>query len=557
MPDFAFVLTPATGATPTTLAVPLGTVTTFATIGSAVLPTGVSAGTPFDPVDAGLAKYTLLRHFVGDYYFRIWVTPPHLVILSPRLGVPYYFAVWNAYPWNNTWATLGGAGQTGLTLDLAQPLLFREIEEKTFAITIGGTAPATVYATFIFNFTEGSGTLLFETQLSRILNLLAEAGVMETWAWLTDLIQAYNSTEQRIALRDSPRRSAEQNIVLEGDTDRRILYDRMYMALTSNVIVPYLPYMSFLTQAAGIGANRLYFDPKYTDLRVGELAALINPQTEDVEIVTVQTLEADGATLAATLGVAASVGWGIVPAFTSRIANLTGPQMRAITGQFQAKTEVVVPRSLFSRPGSLATITTFDSFNVLDRRPLANNTVDEGLDSGYEVIDNLTGMSRLLADWPHAFVSGKRQFLINRYDTPAEMDFWRDFLYAARGQQNPFLMPTFRHDLTKFANPSQGGVTLIVNEGNYPAYYFPHQTYKRLEILTGAGTIRRKVSSAVKNVDGTSTLTLTAGFPSTPEGVDIQRISFLNLVRLNADQVTLDHGHRSSTIEFAVRTIDA
>ncbi len=99
--------------------------------------------------------------------------------------------------------------------------------------------------------------------------------------------------------------------------------------------------------------------------------------------------------------------------------------------------------------------------------------------------------------------------------------------------------------------------TLIIAASDYPLLYWPFETYKRLQFETTSGVVWRKVLSVVQNLDGTATLTLNTPLGATPEEVDISKVSFLNLVRLASDIVTLTHGKIRTDIELSTRTVDA
>lgn len=508
--------------------------------------------TPLDAVTGGVA-----RAFVGDFYFHIWVIPDTLTVQNPRLNTDIPFLIWNAYPYENDVEAILVTDGEGLELDLVEGATFSEIELRTVNIQITPDAPIQIDAVFEFQFTEGTGLLYFAADIADFVQMQPDPPVQETWAWLTDVIPARDGSEQRIALRATPRRSIKYGFLLENETERRRQYNRWFKSLASRPVLPYYQYSTQLNAEALAGAERLYFDPARTDLREGEFAIIYSAATEQGYLVKLGALEVDGANLDAPLTFDATTDMIISPAFTSRLSDRTGLTMQKVTGSIIVQGEALTSRESFTRPGSTAVIPTFDGYPVLDIRPISAGDTPETFDANYEVIDGRTGVQDIYSSWPHPAVNSVHKWTIRRLQNPVEMDWWRDFLDAAKGQQNPFLLPTWFADLVAAENPSPSTTQLTIAASDYSSLYFPYEAFKRLQIETAAGIIWRKVLSVTDNPDGTTTLELDTGFGVGAEDVEILKISYLNLVRLSTDAVNLMHERIRTQIELATRTVDA
>jgi hypothetical protein len=493
----------------------------------------------------------------GDYYYRIWVFPMTLRVQNPQLNVPIPFHIWNAFPWHNTLETITEVDTDGLTLSVTPPSIFKEIEYRQVDITIGPDAPINVSATYHFFFDYGDSLFYFQAVIADFVQMIPDPPVTETWDWLTDIMISYNGEEQRVALRAAPRRGLTYSFLLESDAERRRQYNRWYKSLPVSIVLPYYQYATELLQSAAIGDTKLYLDTSLSDFRDGDYAILLDGHDESAFLVKIETVDTDGLTLTSPLVQAARSGLVVSPAFTSRLFDNTGLSMTKVTGKITVQSEVLTARAQFSRPGSTAAITSFDGYIVLNRRPLANADVTEIFSSGYEIIDSESGVEDIKHSWEHTFVSGTRQFLIQRRLQPVEMDYWRDLMSQLFGQQTPFLMPTWRSDLPLHEQPEIGSSQLIVDAADYTSLYYPANTYRRLQIETDEGIIWRKVISSTDQPDGTTLLELDTNFGVTEAGSTINKISFLNVTRLNSDRVTLYHDHLSTVIEINIRTIDA
>lgn len=497
----------------------------------------------------------LTLHFAGDWYYRIWIVPDIIRAQNPQIGEPIPFEILNAYPWTNDLTSISGSGQTGLELNLSAPSTFRMIELRTVDLTITPSAPIQIDAIFEFNFANGTGVFRFVATIADYVQMVPDPPITELWEWLTDVMVSHDATEQRVALRAAPRRHIRYSFLLPDEKARRIQYERWFKSLAARIVLPYYQYATVLKQTSASGGSKLYFDPALTDVRDGDFVIVLSTRADPEvgHLIKLGVIEADGATTASPLTVDLLRGWIISPAFTSRLRDRSGLRMRTVAGEIEIDAQALDVRPAFMRPGSTATIRVFDGLDVLDKRPLADEDVPETFDVNYEIIDSETGLLDIKSSWPHPFVYGKRRFLIQRRRRPGDLDWWRDFLYGVRGRQNPFLMPTWRADIPQGLDPDPGSSQLVVVKPDYGSLYFPHDTYKRLQIETDTGILWRKVLQVTSNGDGTQTLELDAGFGINEGDTKIRKISYLNRVRLNADVVRLTHGHTHTFIELDIR----
>lgn len=511
------------------------------------------ASTSYGPVQAVVAG-----SFLFDYYYRIWVLPDVLNAQNPVLGVPIPFAIWNAYPQplTNPLSAITANGGLGLSLNFNAGDVWRAIEYKEVGVTIGEAAPLNIVADFEFNFGSGVGRFYFNATIADFVQMIPDPPVTETWSWLTDVIASRNNTEQRIALRRTPRRAIKYGFLLESEAERRRQYQRWFKSLGSKIILPFYQYHTKLAQASALGDSKLWFDPALTDVRPGEFVIVMNEAAATGSLVKIATVEADGATTDSPLTFEATAGLIIAPAFTSRLNDRTGLTMRSVTGALDVAATVLTYRASFKRPGSAAVIQTFDGLPVLHLRPVAVGATPEIFDANYDVVDSRTGIQELFVSWPHPTVDTTRKWTIRRRQNPAEMDWWRDFLDTVLGQREPFLMPTWFEDLTLAEAPAMASPTIRISEKDYASLYWPFDTFKRLQIETEAGIIWRKVVGVDSSPDGTTALQLDTALGATEADVAIRKISFLNRVRLASDTVTLTHGRLRTQVSLPTRMVD-
>lgn len=497
--------------------------------------------------------------YYGEVYERIWCIPNYMRPQNPELDTDIPFTIWNAYPVppDNVLNSITGSGQTGLTLDLSTPRSFFAIEELIVNLQITSTAPTQIYAVFEFNFDYGQGIFIFETIIADWIKIIPESPVVELWEWVSDILTAWDSTEQRISGRRQPRRRIEYYFLLEDDSEHRREYERYYNKLASGLVIPFYQYSTLITQNSVITDTKIYFDPDRTDVRDDELVVIYRVGTEESFLLRLDEVQSDGATLASPLTVNINAADIVAPAFTSRIDNATGPAMTSVSGRLDVRAWITEFRSSFDRPGSTASITEYDSLMVLDKRFRAEEDIPNVFDVHPTIIDSESGLHDQRSSWLHAFISGMRSFIVPRQRLPIEMDWWRDFITALVGQREPFLMPTWRRDLTLAVIPNPGDYQIEINEDTYSAQQFPYDTYKRLQFLNSSGDIiYRTVTGVTDQPGGTTLLDLDDPLPLNFAWAEDFDISFLNKVRLATDQVRLEHYVRDTVITIAVRTTD-
>lgn len=498
-----------------------------------------------------------VRDFAGDFYYRIWAVPLVLEATNPRIGTPIPFHIWNAYPEPNTLTAIGSTGAATLSLDISAPSVFRPIEYRLVNVTILNNDVVEILADYEFTFTEGETPFTFIATVVQFLHFRPDVPVKEVWSWLTDVLTAWDGGEQRISLRGYPRKKLSYSILVADEDERREHFDRWYKSVGFDLVMPTFQYATFAAQPASIGDPKIFLDPVAMDIRDGENIVVLDPHTEEAFFATVATVDIDGLTLDSPLTSEVRTNMIVAPAHRSRVSDRTGIRMRSVHGSVSIEAQVYDydTRSGLTRPNNLATLPMFDGLPVLGKRPLAENDVPELFERGFDELDNAVGRPEQKTTWPHAFLQGGREYMIHRETDPEDMDYWRVLLDYADGKRNPFLLPTFRKDLTAVSNPLAGSGSLNIIEGRYVTDYFPFNTFKRIEVeMTDGSIVRAVVQTAEVNPDGTATLTLSENFGTV---TTIYRISFLLLARLNSDDVELEHDHIDSFIAIQVRAIDA
>lgn len=515
----------------------------------------IDAGSVTTPDFFTLPEAVVVNHynFYADYYNRIWVTPEEIRLSNPKIGFEYGFNVWNAYDRPNTLNTYVPTDVDGVSfVELGDlPMLFNPIEFKVLNFTIDADAPSQIDGNLFFDFTMGGdGFDLFALVLG-VLKTLPNEPFKELWTWSTIMEVSLNGTEQRQALRDQPRTQAAYVVQILDEEDRRTAYQQFYSFATRSVIVPFFQYMTKLDADAALGDTRLYFDLSQSDIRADEYLVIFQPQTDEYSLVQVASLNVDGVNLVTplTFDVDKDV-FEVLPGRSMRLPNKSSLGMGAVNGQLVFKGESTSWRELL-RPGSAVTLPSYAGYPVLPYKPIAVEDVDETFDSDVEVIDNESAPPVLRSTFTNPFVEQSKQWFVDREE---EMDWWRTFFDYTKGMLRPFLVPTWRDDLPLVEEPVLGDNELVTSNTDYLDYW-PNQTYRWIQIQSAAGVIYREVES-VEADDAGVILSLDENIGLAAGSNEDLIVSFLNLTRLNEDEVALEHFVNHTIVTVKTRTVN-
>lgn len=185
--------------------------------------------------------------------------------------------------------------------------------------------------------------------------------------------------------------------------------------------------------------------------------------------------------------------------------------------------------------GTGASLTTFDSFPVLNKRIILATTFKEQVRDDLQLIDYGAAFG-VVSERTAGAVRRMHQWTVTG-DT--DRQFWKLLLSTLRGRQGAMLVPTWLDDLVINTQPTVGATSLLIKSTpNYVTSWFA-MGIKHLQLEHADGTVEyAKVTAAVDNGNGTQTLTVAVGV----SGTAITRISLLELCRLDSDDATLAWG---------------
>lgn len=478
----------------------------------------------------------------AQWFERIHVVPRRydLAFLLSEQTVPV--EVWNAYrAASRVLTAITVTGSAGLQVDSppALPLVVPATRSTTYTIRALTTGDPVIsnLVTWVFTGIASSGTDLTLSG-SRLVpfpfppNMIA--GIEERRGYLTDVIEAFDISEQRVQLRAAPIRGVAYELLAADPREAQYASALVHGWLDGLFGVPLWQYARRLATAAPIGTDSLLVSTNEVPWSDGDMVFLwASPFTWE----TATALFVNPGSLDLTAGVqkAWPAGTIVVPLAIGRLRpeqDLDWPTLRAVSGRFDFALEPGL------EPPAPAPGTTYQGFDVLTAA--GHNRRGRLVDSiarAVEVLDPGTGLRA--GDTRAAAPNPVRPFLWTCF-TQVQITALRDFVDARKGRAVPFWVLSHNQDLQLAADASSGATTLTVHWVGYTQRLFTLGGSRRHLALyaPGSAPIYRKVTAASDPGTGlTETLTLDSPLAAAlPAATTV--LSFLRLCRLEDDAVT-------------------
>ena len=299
-----------------------------ARIGPVFDPGGAAVAPSFLAVPAQSLAGVALRSFGLDFFDRLHITTT-LLDLGNVVGLQSRtITVWNAFRRVQTLADIAETGVDGITFTGGgvPPYDFPVLGEVTYSITVSPEGPPTVDATFVWDFAPYDLTL--RVTGSRVTAWSFEpdwsSPVVERLEWKTDLLQSFDGSEQRGALRLGPRASWEFESFFTG-ADRRRAETVMWGWGARVWALPIWTDGLDLGADLPLGSTEILLDTAGRDYSAGSLAMIL-ADSDSFEVLEVDSVAADRIVLRRPT-IAAWPG-GVIAASRS-----TAPPVRRMVGR--------------------------------------------------------------------------------------------------------------------------------------------------------------------------------------------------------------------------------
>lgn len=484
----------------------------------------------------------IMPSYADDLFNRILIVPGVLNMGNILANQTRDVEIANMYFHTVSWTALTNAVDPGITFPnlpaFAHTLL--PFSDFVLKISIGPTGAPSFSGSLHFAFDVGTVDLPVSGRRLVLCQFPPQQGIVETLEWKTDIIEAYDGTEQRSGTRLSPRQRLQFSILTQErhDMNMRAL---MFGWLSNIFGVPIWFEQSPLLANNSAGDTVLLCDTSIYDFRVDSLA-MIYQDADTYDIGQVVAMSAGSITLASVLSFDYRVGNAVVMPVRVGYAVTTPAHHRSVANTEQTDIEFIVQDNadLSNTTGAH----TYQSKILLDDPNYlrdGTSTMDDAWDRPVVVIDNEQAnpvqFSRVDRSRPH-FVKG--------WALESQAEVWRvrRLLHAINGSRTTFFLPSFRHDLELVQDIGGGSVTLRCTRDGYSDFIqgLRPQGDVRVVLKNGTAYVRQVVGAVTDFVANQAVITLDSSLVGTPIHIaDVDRIEIVALVRIADDKAVFNH----------------
>lgn len=488
-----------------------------------------------------------------------WFERPHVLDRSYAFGnivatITERMEVFNGYRRAslNLTALVNNAGQ-GVEPDFTPPETIARLgslldPSSTNTVPVGRELVVTTQGvprfdtTLDFTFSDGR-TIQIPISGDRVaffpIEFNGDGTVTETLVFGTDQIEALDGSKQLISYRKNPRQQI-RGPILVTDRSRREVDALLFGWQSKSFGVGVWFERNYTTAAVSAGASVIPVSTAWTDLRVGQLVAIVT-NSRVYDIAAIASFNSTTITLTSTLLNSYPVRTTVVPVRVARLGQTVSGKRYAPSVSEWMLDFLVDSNDVDASFASAAAFNTHAGIPLLDDLQVMRDGggTDVSMTTRLRIIDNESGVVYQATDWPLARRTHAKGF---RVSTRQQLYELRRLLYYLRGNQKAFWLPTFAEELVPTQTMTIGTNVLTVDRVGY-AQFVRHQAPRnviRITFVDGTRLIRTVTNS--EQLSATEErLTLDATWPSTRPASDVTRVEYLERSRLASNEVVIEH----------------
>lgn len=483
---------------------------------------------------------TIATSYYDDFYNRVHVTPRTLDIGNLLSVQTREVSVWNAWLTDQALSAISESGTDGLTESgIVAPTTFAPLEERAFLITVATTGPATIEAEYTFAFPTESPLLAVTGRRVVVFGHPPNwaAPVTEKLSWLTDVLLSHGGVEQRIGLRDAPRRALAYELATLTRHQTNLL-ETMLLGWQSRLwAVPVWTERQDLSGVVSAGSFTIPCATSGYEFAANGLALLwaAHDQHEAVEV---EAVGANSITLKTATVAAWPAGTRLYPV---RLGRMPARQklVRETGHHLTGAVEFAFDDNVAIAPADTGDI--YDGYRVYAGRtnwadPTEVEFVRQLEEIDYETgkawADDLSGLAAILKSWHWLFKSR------------SEIVAFRGWLSARAGRRVPFWSISQGVDMEVIAPIGASDTAIHIRNIGYQRYLDGRADRRHIAIRTTGGATYYKRITASAEVDATDEeLAIDSALGATLQPGDIQSVRFMHLTRLETDAIEIEWHH--------------
>ena len=454
---------------------------------------------PYDTVTGGM-----VASYFDDYYNRIFIEPASIDFGAITDNVSQAISVWNAYYRQTvTLESIGIDTFTGLAIGgISLPAVFNPLEAKVMTLNASLNGSAVIDTTLDWLF---DAPFFFQMPVkgtrARLWNFSpnwppAGQTYRISYEFLTEILMSRSGREQRIALRQNPRKALSHNVMLSAEGFREFK-DLMWSWQTRGFILPELTrYVDSTVDAIG-GDVSVELDEVPSWIVSGTLLQMVNLGQREVREVASTTFSQ--VTFTSPSAKVWPAGSRIYPALVGNVATeLQAPRLTNAVASLDMVFNTFPMSEVW--PEVQAAEVIFNEREVFLKKPNWVQSLGSTKSHPVDEIDYNRGP--VFRTVPIEFgTESRRAVYLNK--NVEEADELLGFYRRMFGRQGEFYMPTWEYDFIPKGTSASGSTTLRVKGVELAKSYGNSTVHKALFVMLNSGAVlMRKVLSVVQVTDG-------------------------------------------------------
>jgi hypothetical protein len=504
----------------------------------------VSPNAPVDITHAKDIAGTVTGAFSQDWYNHIHVLPSQMALGNLVSEQKRTVEVFNAFDSFQTTASILKKNTEGISVrdkvtqqPLTDKLTLAPFQSNLYQVAIDTNGPPVIDAQFQFQFNPEQPVLSITGNRVVVFPFIANwnKAVTQEYQWKTDVLQAYDGTEQRFKLRINPRQQFSFDTLTEGLETNRL--DALLWNWQSRVFaVPLWVDAALLAEPVAANQKMISVNTQHLNYQSEGLAVLINGQ--QVKALEISSVKNDRIELKRVLNEPWPIGTVVCPALLAilptqqTISRLTAGITQA-SWSFESDDPVSESTTSFKR-------ITYRNHPVLTFQPNRSNPIDQQYLRLTSLLDNGVNAVTIDDHGKQPNIVSSVEFILENKSQVAE---FRNWLQQCAGRHKPFWMPTWQADLNSLELMAKGSRNMTIHNVGYAMHYQRKPGKQDVMVLLRDGTrIYRHITGAVISDSNSQKelLTFEAPLNQSIQPKNILMLSFLGLCRLDSDLVEFE-----------------
>lgn len=491
----------------------------------------------------------------SDFYNRILVEPTDLNLGNVLSTQTRVIKVWNAFLIDKTMSDFQRHGDAGMQIDepVTPPYTLRPLEELQYIVSVTTNGPPVIDAdlTWIIGGIEYLASVTGRRVIVFPFGPNWSSGMTETLEWRTDIMRAFDGSEQRRSLRTKARRSIEYRTQVYGRNAQ--LFENLLWGWQNRLYaVPVWSDKPRLTSEQLAGDLVINVPTTTYSFSAGGLLIIFADQ-DNYEVAEVDSFTGSTVTLARPLEKPWSPGTQVYPAILGHLPTAV-PTQRYTGGVLQATLSFVSsPVETDPYTPAAAAPTSYEGLDVLTRQPNWIRSLDNTFDYKFDVLDQVTGA--MTWDQTEEFPRILRRYSWLLRDRDQILEF-RQLLGRLRGQSKSLWIPSWHLDFTVVSPIGSADGAISVNDNLFEQMVGLDPARNRICLRTESGQTYYRTLTGVSKVGGELRLAIDAPIGVSVPLSNVKALHLLIRNRLATDKVDIQwRSDQVATVETTFTTV--